>query len=370
MTTKILVIDDEDSLRETAIAILRSNGFEAAGAKNGAEGLELARTSLPDLIICDIRMELVNGYQMLAAIRNDSVTATTPFILITSNPELRGMRQGMELGADDYLPKPFSATELITAVNTRLNRHRLMAEKAEEKLQELRSRMSTAIPHELRTPLNGILGFADIMRRDYKNLQPQEIAKMSERIYRNGKRLLRLVENYLIFAQIGSQSLDEHQKEMLRHSSTEVINTVEELAREKAQENGRGEDLDLHVTPCSVAISPQYFAKIVEEIGDNAFRYSAKGTSVYFGTVTADDALLLMVIDRGRGMTKEQINSIGAYVQFDRKVYEQQGSGLGLTVAKRLIEMHGGSLSIQSDYGHGTNVTVRLPRALPAATPE
>ena len=361
--TRILVIEDEEALRETIILILRSNGFDATSAMNGSEGLELARTSLPDLIVCDIRMELVNGYQMLEAIRNDSVTATIPFILMTSNADLEGMRQGMELGADDYLPKPFSPSELVSAVNARLKKHRLMVEKAETKLQELRSRMSTAIPHELRTPLNGILGFADIMRKDYANLQPLEIAKMSERIYRNGKRLLRLVENYLIFAQMGSQTIDDHQQELLRLSSTDVLSTVEELAREKALENGRADDLDLHVTPGSVAMSPQYFAKIVEEIGDNAFRYSAKGTPVYFGTVTEDDWLMFMVIDHGRGMKLDQIENIGAYVQFDRKVYEQQGSGLGLTVAKRLIAMHGGSLSIQSDYGHGTTVTVRLPRA-------
>ena len=115
--TKILVIDDEDSLRETTVAILRSNGFDATGANSGGEGIELARTTLPDLIICDIKMELVNGYQMLEAIRNDSVTASTPFILMTSNPEMHGMRQGMELGADDYLPKLFSPSELINAVN-------------------------------------------------------------------------------------------------------------------------------------------------------------------------------------------------------------------------------------------------------------
>ena len=365
--TKILVIDDEDSLRETSVAILRANGFEAVSAKNGAEGIEFARTTLPDLIICDIRMELVNGYQMLAAIRNDSVTATIPFILMTGNPDREGMRQGMELGADDYLPKPFSPAELVSAVNARLKKHRAMVERAEIKLQELRSRMSTAIPHELRTPLNGILGFADIMRKDYMNLQPAEIAKMSERIYRNGKRLLRLVENYLIYAQIGAQHLDKHQQELLLHSSTDVANTIEELAREKALETGRVNDLDLHLVPASVAISSQYFAKIVEELGDNAFRYSSKGTPVYFGTVTEDDALLMMVIDRGRGMTAQQIESIGAYVQFNRTVYEQQGSGLGLTVAKQLIEMHGGTLSIQSDFGHGTTVTVRLPLATGSA---
>ncbi len=368
--TKILVIDDEDSLRETCVAILRASGFETFSAKNGGDGIELARTTLPDLIICDIKMELVNGYQMLTAIRNDSVMATTPFILITSNPGREGLRHGMELGADDYLSKPFSPAELVSAVNARLKKHRLMVERAEAKLQELRSRMSTAIPHELRTPLNGILGFADIMRKDYMNLQPQEIAKMSERIYRNGKRLLRLVENYLIYAQVGSQHVDKHQQELLLHSNTDAMNMIEELAREKALENNRVNDLDLHLVPASVGISAQYFAKIVEEIGDNAFRYSTKGTPVYFGTVTEGDALLMMVIDRGRGMTAEQIESMGAYVQFNRKMYEQQGSGLGLTVAKQLIEMHGGSLSIQSDVDHGTTVTVRLPLAAGSAAPE
>jgi signal transduction histidine kinase len=361
--TKVLVIDDEDSMRETSIAILRANGFEVSGAVNGGEGIELARTTLPDLIICDIRMELVNGYQMLTAIRNDSVTATIPFILMTSNPDRNGMRQGMELGADDYLPKPFSSSELLSAVKARLQKHRLMVERAEMKLEELRGRMSTAIPHELRTPLNGILGFADIMRKDYLNLQPQEIAKMSERIYKNGKRLLRLVDNYLTYAQIGFHALDAHQKELLQQSRTNIVSTIEELAKEKAEENGRSSDLELHLEPGGAAITPQYFAKIIEEIVDNAFRYSAKGTPVYISTLAEDRTLLLMIIDKGRGMTAEQIRNIGAYVQFDRTIYEQQGSGLGLTVAKRLIELHGGSLSIQSDYTHGTNVTVRLPRA-------
>ena len=364
LMTKILVIDDEETQRLLTVAVLKANGFETVAATNGGEGIELARTTLPDLIISDIRMELVNGYQFLEAVRKDSVTATIPFILMTSNADIPGMREGMKLGADDYLPKPFSPPELIAAVNARLGKHRLMVQKAEMKLQELRARMSTAIPHELRTPLNGILGFADIMRKDAENLQPQEIAKMSERIYRNGKRLLRLVENYLMYTQIGSKTLDEHQKELLAGSHTEVRNTIEEITKEKALENGRPADLTLQITADSVAVSPQYFAKIIEELVDNAFRYSSKGTPVYVSTVAEEKALLVIIIDKGRGMTAEQVRNIGAYVQFDRTVYEQQGSGLGLTVVRRLVELHGGTLSIQSDHGQGTTATVRLPRAV------
>ena len=124
-----------------------------------------------------------------------------------------------------------------------------------------------------------------------------------------------------------------------------------------------GAMLELHLGQSAAAVSPQYFVKIIEELVDNAFRYSAKGSRVYISTVDEDKAILVMIIDKGRGMTAEQIRNIGAYVQFDRAVYEQQGSGLGLTVAKYLCEMHGGVLSIQSDPGQGTTVTVRLPRA-------
>ena len=120
MKKKVLVIDDEDSLRASVLAILRTNGFEATGATNGAEGLELARTLLPDLIVCDIRMELVNGYEMLAAIRNDSVTSSIPFILMTNNPDRQGIRQGMELGADDYIAKPFNPVIVKARIQTHI----------------------------------------------------------------------------------------------------------------------------------------------------------------------------------------------------------------------------------------------------------
>lgn len=202
MTTKILVVDDEETIRKMVATVLKKNGFEVLAAVNGSEGVELARKQLPDLIVCDIRMELVNGYKMLTAIRNDPVTTAIPFILMTSQSDRESMRQGMELGADDYLTKPFTPVELIAAVTARLRKHEKVIQKAESKLEELRTRMSMTLSHELRTPLNGMLGFADILRKQYATLESSEIGRMAERIYRNGKRLHRLIENYLIYSQI------------------------------------------------------------------------------------------------------------------------------------------------------------------------
>jgi two-component system, sensor histidine kinase and response regulator len=360
--TRVLVIDDEPAIREVIAITLRKFGYQVSGAANGAEGLELARKLLPDLILCDVRMEVVDGYEVLAAIRNNPSTASIPFILVTAQAGATGMRQGMDLGADDYLLKPFSQNELISAVQTRLQKHQTMLQHAESKLELLRQHLSTALPHELRTPLNGILGYADILRKQSVDLDPNEVSQMAERIYRNGKRLDRLIENFLIYAQIEIVKMDYQKIDQLRKNKTMGVDKIIDImARHRAYDAERTTDLSLNLTPGNVAISADYFSKVFEELFDNAVRYSKKGSAVCVKTESADDEFVLKITDQGRGLTSEQLVNIGAYMQFERKVYEQQGSGLGLTVARRLVEIHGGHIVLESEYGKGTTVTVMLP---------
>ncbi|HEY6952176.1 MAG TPA: HAMP domain-containing sensor histidine kinase [Bacteroidota bacterium] len=361
---KILVIDDEPSIRETILVNLRKNGFETLSAVNGAEGIKIARAEMPDVIICDVRMELVSGYEMLAVIRNDPMTTGTPFILITAEPGRSAMRQGMELGADDYLTKPFTAAEIIAAVNSQLQKRHVLMQQAEQRLNELRAQLSTSIPHELRTPLNGILGYADILRKQYGELEPTEVAQMSERIYKNAKRLNRLVENFLIYAQLEILETDVSKIASLKRNCAEdVAMIVDSVATQKTYESARSFDLDLHVETANLAISPDYFTKIFEEVFDNALRYSKKGSRIHVHAQPDGQKYVLTVTDHGRGMTPHQIAEIGAYKQFERKIYEQQGSGLGLSVAKKLVEVHGGSMTVESEHGKRTTVVITLPLA-------
>jgi two-component system, sensor histidine kinase and response regulator len=362
--TKVLVIDDEMAIREVIAVTLKNSGYEVFKATNGAEGLELARKQLPGLIICDVRMVLVDGYEVLSAIRNNPSTASIPFILVTSMASLERMRQGMELGADDFLPKPFTPSQLLAAVKARLEKHRLLVREAETKLELLRQHLSTALPHELRTPLNGILGYADILRKQSSDLEPREVSQMAERIYKNGKRLNRLVENFLIYAQIEIVKMDYQKIEQLRkNKALEAQKIIDTAACQRAYESERAGDLTLTLEEGSVAMSSEYFSKTFEELFDNAIRYSKKGSPLHVETEVSDGQFVLRIRDHGRGMSAEQLHSVGAYMQFERKVYEQQGSGLGLTVARRLTEIHGGFLKLESEYGKGTTVTVSLPVA-------
>jgi signal transduction histidine kinase len=361
---RILVIDDETWLREMVHMALEQKGFEVLEAENGAAGIEAARKALPDLILCDVNMEKVDGYLTLSSLRSEAATASVPFILMTGLADHAGMRHGMELGADDYLPKPFSIEALYAAVDARLKKVQTVREEAEKKLADLRDNISLMLPHELRTPLNGILAYGEILSSDAATLPPEEVADMGRVIHESGKRLERLIENFLIYAQIEMIGADPQKLSALRKKRTNSpAGLIERLARAQAQQANREQDLvfDLHDAP--VPISEDYLAKIVDEIAQNAFKFSDPGTKVTVRLSDGPGNVSLVIADRGRGFSTEHITRVGAYMQFDRKLHEQQGIGLGLSIAKRLTELHGGTLAIESQAASSTTVSIKLPKA-------
>jgi signal transduction histidine kinase len=361
---KILVIDDEEWLREMVQMALRQRGFEVIEAENGAVGIEVAGKELPDLILCDVNMEKVNGYMALSALRNESATASIPVILMTGLADSAGMRHGMELGADDYLPKPFTLDALYAAVDARLKKAQAVRQEAEKKLADLRDNISMMLPHELRTPLNGILAYGEILASEAHKLPSEEVAEMGKVIHDSGKRLERLIENFLIYAQIELLGADPQKMSALQHKRTESpTRLITDRARSQALAAERPDDLVLELADRPLPISEEYLAKIVEELVQNAFKFSEAGRKVSVMLSDLPNGVALAVTDRGRGFSTEHIRKVGAYMQFDRKIQEQQGLGLGLVIAKRLTEIHGGTLTIQSQRGSITTVTVKLPKA-------
>ena len=360
---KILVIDDEAWLREMVNMALTQRGFEVVEADNGEAGVELARKVLPDLILCDVNMERMDGYGTLSCLREESTTAAIPFILMTGLADNAGMRHGMELGADDYLPKPFTIEALYGAVDARLRKVHTVRQEAEKKLADLRDNISLMLPHELRTPLNGILAYGEILLNESGTLAPAEIAEMGQVIHQSGKRLERLIENFLIYAQIELLGADPQKIGALRKKVTaSAAPLIEKHARAQAQAVNRAADLTLDLTDSPVPISEEYLARIVDELVQNAFKFSQSGTRVSVTLSQNPDSVVMSVTDHGRGFSTEHITRVGAYMQFERKLHEQQGLGLGLTIAKRLTELHAGTLTIDSERGSSTTVSVRLPR--------
>jgi signal transduction histidine kinase len=274
------------------------------------------------------------------------------------------MRRGMELGADDYLTKPFTHKELLAAVNTRLEKQAELQRQSEKKLDELRGNITLALPHELRTPLNGILGLAALMMEDYATLPPEEVLESARYIHESALRLHRLIENFLVYSQIelmASESLKIETSNSF--SPVSVQDIIPDLAQKVATKHRREGDLTLDIQPAKLLVPGENLAKIVEELVDNAFKFSDAGKPVRVSTEIKNDTFYLTITDRGRGMTAENITKIGPHMQFDRKTFEQQGAGLGLIIAKRLTELLGGQFVIESKPGQET--TVRVSFSMP-----
>lgn len=365
MSTRILVIEDAHALRKDIIEMLGFEGYEVRGAENGLLGVEAAGDFHPDLIICDIMMPELDGYGVLEALQKDTVNATTPFIFLTARTDKGDVRAGMERGANDYLTKPFTANELLKAVQTQLEKYDRIRVLAGGKMDDLRDNIILALPHELRTPLTGILGFSDILASDASRMAADKVGEMAQYIHSAALRLYHLTENYLVYAQLEVILTDQNRIQSIRRFSTEFPRSVvEDTAMRKAQEAQRESDLVLSVNDdVIVHVLEDNLKKVTEELVDNAFKFSQPGTPVEISSRVEDDQYILTFVDHGRGIPAENIRDFGAYIQFGRKWFEQQGSGFGLAIVQRLAQLHGGDVTVDSFPDRETRVTVKLPLA-------
>lgn len=356
----ILVIEDSEDLRKDVLEMLRLEGYTMSGAENGKVGVQVARKLMPDLIICDIMMPELDGYGVLETLRKDAGTSAIPFIFLTAKTEHLDQRQGMVLGADDFLTKPFLADELLESISAQLKKREDQLLQVQKRINDLTTSIALALPHEFRTPLNTVIGFSEMLQTEAHNLKPDQVSAWAGHIHSAGFRLYRVVENYLLFVRL--QILIENG---IRATADDVTNdlhtTIQSLALAEAQRVQREDDLTVDVEDApALWIKDEYAPKIVEELIDNAFKFSVRGQAITVKGKKEDDAYVLTVEDSGRGMSSEQMRKINAFMQFERDYHEQQGLGLGLALVKQLSEIYDVKFEPIGDKENGITVSVRF----------
>jgi CheY-like chemotaxis protein len=359
----ILVVDDESSIRTSIVELLQADGYNAFSAADGKAGLSLARERRPDVVLCDVMMPGLDGYDVLTALRKDPMTATIPFIFLTGQSDQNHHRVGMNLGADDYITKPFTRAHLLKSIVTRLEKNASYDRQLEEKLDDVRVGLARSLPHEMLDPIKTVLGYSELLAGGYASMQGTDVLDAAQRIYSAGKRLQRLIQNFLICVELETLATDpEKEKALISGEVTSPRSLTTDTAVEKARQLNRENDLRLELENATLKISEVHFRKIVEELVDNAFRYSDPGSTVLLSGRVIESQFELTIMDHGRGMSPEQIAGIGARLQFERKIYEQQGSGLGLTIVKRLLALNNGELTLESTPEVQTTVRARFQR--------
>jgi len=366
---RILVVDDEISLIEGVRDILELAGYEILTAHNGKEGLALFQSARPDLVVADIMMPVMDGYEFCAQVRQLPYGVQTPFIFLTAKGEKGDIHRGRMLGADDYLTKPFEADDLLVIIKSRLNRAAAIEEVTDQEMDRLRNAIVRTLSHEFRTPLTFISGYTELLSESEGNLNTSELELLLKGLQEGSRRLQYLVDNFLFLVslQAGSAAHDlAHSREAV--SLLGVLQTV--VTRKSREAAAKSVEIQMAV-PDDLPFVPGNFAMLtsaLERVLDNAIKFSPPGHSpITVSARSEQDEVVVVIADHGVGIPAEALPDIfRAFEQVNRDRQEQSGAGLGLAITKAIIELHGGTVSADSQPGKGTTITIALPAAAPA----
>ncbi|MFM9971446.1 MAG: response regulator [Burkholderiales bacterium] len=366
----ILVVDDAPE-NLTLMSDLLKDVYRVKVANSGEHALRIAASgSPPDLILLDIMMPGMNGYEVCRRLKEDSRTIGIPVIFLTAKAELEDEKKGLELGAVDYITKPISPpivmarvknhmalkamADFLNETNTELQSARSVAEKANLAKSEFLSSMS----HELRSPLNAILGFAQLMEIDCPSPTPAQKESVTQ-ILQAGWHLLTLINEILDLAKVESGHVPLSQEPV---DLCEVMLECQGMIEPQAQQRGIQLVFPGFERPCFVLADRTRLKQILLNLLSNAVKYnSEQGTVNVLCGDGSPGCVRVSIRDSGAGLNPQQLAQL--FQPFNRLGQEAgtiEGTGIGLVLAKRLVELMGGNIGVDSSVGRGSEFWFEL----------
>lgn len=365
----VLVVEDEDSLRAEIIDWLSFEGYQPFGASNGAEALEIASLHRPDIVISDITMPIMDGYELLLEVRSDPALSDVPFIFTTASGERSAIRHGMNLGADDYIIKPFSNAELLASVTARLEKHKQQNTHAQRQLETLRlalenerehrtlrSRLVGMFSHDFRNPLASIMSSADLLIHYGDHLEPERRKAKLRRIATAVQQLTHMLDEMLMVAEMGSSQYEYTARQV---NIADLISTIiDEFRNTDLSAHEFSFDSTLHD---KILIDPKLVRQIVTNLLSNACKYSPEQTEIAIQLTTHGQMLEMCIKDYGIGIPATSLAQL--FEPFFRadNTTNIQGTGLGLAIVKQAVDLAEGTITVDSEINVGSTFTVRLP---------
>jgi signal transduction histidine kinase len=367
---RVLVIDDDPLILESLRLHLQQAGFEVLMAAHGMGGVKISKEQLPDVILCDLLLPDVSGYDVLRAVRASEHQLFTPFIMITGDTDPGSHRLGMEMGADDFINKPFEYTDVLVAVHTQLLKHQKLYEFYQGQKDELaraKRLLSVVMAHELRTPMIAITMATDLLAMQWGDMSQEEVGEVLTSLDRGTRRMRHMVEQMVLLTQLETEVLSGPfiQARGVLMSLHSLAQSAAHLARDfHFQTQAPAIQIKPPLGKDKLQCDPSSIKHAIAEIMSNALMFSPAQRPIVVSQWQEGPQIWLSILDEGRGMSAaEQQTALELFQQIDREKHEQQGMGVGLPIAKRILEAHGGGLEIRSVVGQGTQVLIHLPLA-------
>ncbi|HID53038.1 MAG TPA: response regulator, partial [Anaerolineae bacterium] len=372
----ILLVEDNQAMLDGMKDLLEisDTGYDISvlPASDGRQALALMTDHLPDLIVSDVMMPNMGGYEFLDQVRQKPEWRHIPFIFVTAKGEEEDKRQGKLSSADLYITKPFVVSQLLELIRIQLDRTQARQQTQQQLADSLKKDLLQILNHEFRTPLTYVTAYYEMLADNALQAENgRDYSEYLRGIQAGNVRLSRLVEDFIMVMELRSGEAQEkfHRQARPIEDMTLLLNTIVNERREEAASLNIQLDCDSPPNLPPIWGNRRDIQNILERILDNAIKFTAaykkrsKETSQVTVSATAvANELHITIQDEGMGLPAYALDNIfDLFVQHNRDSLEQQGAGIGLTVARGLAELHHGRIEVESREGYGSAFTVILP---------
>lgn len=353
----ILVVDDVPANLELLTGMLKKQGYRVRPALSGAAALQSASAAPPDLILLDINMPELDGYQVCTRLKADQGTYEIPVIFLSAFDETPDKVRAFQVGGVDYITKPFQFEEVVARVECHLTLQRQRREIQE--LSAFKDEMMRTVSHDLKNPLYLVIGYAQLLEEDIENLSSERILTYSKDILRGGRKMLRLITDLLDLSKLeGGAAALKLAPCQLSDFLSDHLHDHEFMAQRKQIQLFL--DVDDSIT---LTIDKERMGRVIDNLLSNAIKYTREGGQVAVAVQTSPDSVAIQISDNGLGIPADAIPHLfNKFYRVNRKEHmASEGTGLGLSIVKTIVEQHGGRIWVESELGAGSVFNVLLP---------
>ncbi len=358
----VIVIDDDEIMRLSCEQILIKAGYKVETFGNGHDGIRRIREARPPLLVVDIKMPELDGFEVINLVRQIDIDLV--IVVITGYATIETAVDAMKAGAYDFLPKPFTPSELRLIIDRGYERWRLTkeAQRLRREKEEVEHKFVTLVTHQLKAPLVAVKQYLDVLLYSFRDQLPEKAAEWVARSQVRLGEMLTIIQDWLALAKIERGALCD------RNATTDIAGLVREILQDQQLPPGPRDvaiEAELEPNLPFVRGDSVSIGLVVSNLVSNAIKYNRPGGKVSIGLTAGADCVVLKVWDTGIGIPEESLPRL--FEEFYRvRAQETQdipGTGLGLVICKRVITELGGSIEVESRAGEGTTFQVRLPVA-------
>jgi len=362
----ILIVDDQPDIIDSMTDYLMNErqNYKCLQAINGKMAIEVALIRMPDLIIMDWDMPLMNGYEALLALKSNPETSHIPVIMATGRTAPEDLDKALNSGAADYIRKPIEKQELLARVRTCLGISKYISEikNQNEKLGDLnreKDGLMNVVAHDLRSPLCSVVSFVDLIKAE-QNLNPNQIEYLTliSSVIDDGMHFIDDLLDVHAF---------EYENSKLRIASINIHDFVNDWIKKFEHELKRKNqrlELNIDIVNNHFATDPSLLSRLLNNLASNAIKFSPTDTSIYITLEESDVSLIISVKDEGPGISQEDQKKM--FKRFQRLSAMPTGgessNGLGLSIVKTIVERLRGQITVRSEMQKGTEFTITLPK--------